>query len=67
MLDQEQVGVTMIRINRLLTLFVVAALGVAFSQKVVSKQPDTMTIAIENVKQLLLTMDTKGRFPSKNG
>jgi len=53
------------RINLLLTLFVVAALGAGVSQKVVSKQPDTMTIAVEHVKQLLLTMDTKNGKISK--
>ena len=53
------------RINLLLTLFVVAALGAGVSQKVVSRQPDTMTIAVEHVKQLLLTMDTKNGKISK--
>ena len=59
MLIKYKLGVSIMRINLLLTLFVVAALGVAVSQKVVSKQPDTMTVASENVKQLLLTMDAK--------
>jgi len=53
------------RINLLLALFVVAALGAGVSQKVVSKQPDTTTIATENVKQLLLTMDTRNGKISK--
>jgi len=55
----------MMRTNLLLALFVVTALGIGISQKVVSKQPDTITIAIENVKQLLLTMEAKNGKISK--
>lgn len=46
-------------------LFVVIALGAGVSQKAVSKQPDKMTVAIENVKQLLLTMEAKDGKISK--
>jgi len=48
-----------------LTLFLVIALGAGVSQKAVSKQPDRMTIAIENVKQLLLVMEPKNGKVSK--
>jgi hypothetical protein len=65
MLDQVQAGVTRMRINLLLTLFVVTALGAGVSQKAVSKELNKMTIAIENVEQLLLVMDTKNGRISK--
>lgn len=53
----------MMRRNLLLTLFVVTVLGTGVSQKGDSRQPDKLTIAIENVKQLLLVMDTqKGKI-----
>ena len=55
----------MMRTNLLLTLIVVTALGVGVSQKTNSKQPDRMTIAIENVKQLLLVMDARNGKISK--
>ena len=48
-----------------LTLFLVIALGAGVSQKAVSKQPDRMTIAVENVKQLLLVMEPKNGKVSK--
>ena len=48
-----------------LTLFLVIALGAGVSQKAVSKRPDRMTIAIENVKQLLLVMEPKNGKVSK--
>jgi len=53
------------RRNLLLTLFVVSVLGTGVSQKGVSRQPDKLTIAIENVKQLLLVVDTKNGKISK--
>ncbi len=55
----------MMRRNLLLTLFVVTVLGTGVSQRGVSKQPEKLTIAIENVKQLLLVMDTKNGKISK--
>jgi len=55
----------MMRRNLLPTLFVVTVLGTGVSQRGVSKQPDKLTIAIENVKQLLLVMDTKNGKISK--
>jgi hypothetical protein len=55
----------MLRRTLALPLFVVFALGVGVSQKAVSKHPDKMTIAIENVKQLLLTMEAKNGKISK--
>jgi hypothetical protein len=55
----------MMRRNLLLTLFVVTVLGTGVSQRGVSRQPDKLTIAIENVKQLLLVMDTKSGRISK--
>ncbi len=55
----------MMRRNLLLTLFVVTVLGIGVSQRGVSKQPDRLTIGIENVKQLLLVMDTKNGKISK--
>lgn len=65
MLDQARVGVTMLRINLLLILFVLMAAGAGISQKAVSKQPDKITIGMENVKQLLLVLDTKDGRISK--
>jgi hypothetical protein len=56
----------MMRRNLLLTLFVVTVLGIGVSQRGVSKQPDRLTIGIENVKQLLLVMDTKNGKISKH-
>jgi hypothetical protein len=50
------------RRNLPIALLVVTTLGVGFAQKGVPKQPDRNVIAIENVKQLLLVMDT-----DKNG
>lgn len=44
--------------NLLIALLLVTALGVGFAQKDVPKQPDKHAIAIENIKQLLLVMDT---------
>lgn len=55
----------MTRKTLLLTLFVVFALGAGVSQKGVLKQPDKMTIAIENVKQLLMMMEPKDGKISK--
>ena len=63
MLDQAPVGVTMLRINPVLVLFVLMAIGAGVSQKAASKQPDKITIGMENVKQLLLVMDAD----KKNG
>jgi len=52
------------RKNLFLALLVVTALGVGFAQKAIQKQPDKHAMAIENVKQLLLVMDTdkKGKI-----
>ena len=55
----------MMRRNLLLILFVVTALGTGVSQRGVSRQPDKLTIGVENVKQLLLVMDTKNGKISK--
>lgn len=44
--------------NLLIALLLVTILGVGFAQKDVPKRPDKHVIAIENVKQLLLVMDT---------
>lgn len=44
--------------NLLIALLLVTALGVGFAQKDVPKQPDKHVIAVENIKQLLLVMDT---------
>jgi len=41
-----------------IALLVVTALGAGFAQKSVSKQPDKNVMANENIKQLLLVMDT---------
>ncbi len=49
------------RRNLAIALLVVTALGVGFAQKAVPKQPDKNVMAIENVKQLLLLMDTDKR------
>jgi hypothetical protein len=48
----------MTRRNLSVVLLVVTTLGVGFAQKGVPKQPDKNVVAIENVKQLLLLMDT---------
>jgi len=53
------------RTTLLVALFVAIALGAGVSQKAISKLPDKTTIAIENVKQLLLTMDVKNGKISK--
>jgi hypothetical protein len=45
--------------------FVVIALGAGSSQKAVPKQPDKMAAALENVKQLLLSMEAKNGKISK--
>jgi hypothetical protein len=55
----------MARKTLLLTLFLVIAPGVGVSQKGVSKPPDRTTVAIENVKQLLLSMEAKNGKVSK--
>jgi hypothetical protein len=46
----------------LIALLVVASVGIGFAQKSVPKQPDRYVMALDNVKQLLLVMDT-----DKNG
>jgi hypothetical protein len=51
----------MIRRNLSIALLLVMTLGVGFAQKDVPKQPDRNVMAIENVKQLLLVMDTDSR------
>lgn len=48
-----------------LTMFLVIAFGASVSQKAVSKQPDKMTMAIENVRQLLLIMEPRNGKISK--
>jgi hypothetical protein len=48
--------------NLVIALLVVAGVGIGFAQKAVPKQPDRYVMSIENVKQLLLVMDT-----DKNG
>jgi hypothetical protein len=53
------------RKSLVVTLFVVFAVEAGISQKAVSKHPDKITIAIENVKQLLLTMEAKNGKISK--
>ncbi|HUB02683.1 MAG TPA: hypothetical protein VL983_08350 [Terriglobales bacterium] len=53
------------RRNLLLALFVATTLGAAFSQKVLSRQADKITIGMENVKQLLLIMEPKNGKVSK--
>ena len=50
------------RSNLSVVLLVVTALGAGLPQKGLPKQPDKNVMAIENVKQLLLVMDT-----DKNG
>jgi len=51
----------MTRRNLPIALLIVTTLGVGFAQKNVSRQPDKHVMAIENVKQLLLVMDTDKR------
>ena len=51
----------MIRRNLRIASLLVMTLGVSFAQKDVPKQPDRNVMAIENVKQLLLVMDTDNR------
>jgi hypothetical protein len=48
--------------NLLIALLIFTAMGIGFAQKGVPRQPDRYVIAIDNVKQLLLVMDT-----DKNG
>ena len=52
------------RRNLRIALLLVTALGVGFAQKDAPRQPDMHVIAKENVKQLLLVMDTdkKGKI-----
>ena len=47
-----------------IALLVAVTLGAGFAQKGVPKQPDNHVMAMENVKQLLLVMDTdkKGKI-----
>jgi hypothetical protein len=49
------------RRNLPIALLLVTTLGVCFAQKDVRRQPDRNVMAIENVKQLLLVMDTDNR------
>ena len=49
------------RRNLPIALLLVTTLGVGFAQKDVRRQPDSNVMAIENVKQLLLVMDTDNR------
>lgn len=49
------------RRNLPIVLLLVAALGVGFGQKSVPRQPDRNVMAVENVKHLLLVMDTDNR------
>lgn len=55
----------MLQRNLLLTLFVVIALGYGISQKAISRPPDKITIGMENVKQLLLMMESRDGKISK--
>ena len=52
------------RRNLPIAFLLVTSLEVGFAQKDLARQPDRNAIAIENVKQLLLVMDTdtKGRI-----
>ena len=47
--------------NLPIALLLVTTLGVGFAQKDVRRQPDRNVMATENVKQLLLVMDTDKR------
>jgi hypothetical protein len=49
------------RRNLPIALLLVTTLGVGFAQKDVRRQPDRNVMAIENIKQLLLVMDTDQR------
>ena len=49
------------RRNLPIALLLVTTLGVGFAQKDVRRQPDSNVMAIENVKQLLLVMDSDKR------
>ena len=49
------------RRNLPIALLLITTLGVGFAQKDVRRQPDSNVMAIENVKQLLLIMDTDQR------
>jgi hypothetical protein len=55
----------MMRKNLLPALFIVTVVAAGVSQKVASKQPDKITIALENVKQILLVMEPKNGKVSK--
>jgi hypothetical protein len=46
------------RRNLCIALLLVTTLGVGFAQKDAPKQPDRNVMAVDNVKQLLLVMDT---------
>jgi len=52
------------RRNLPIALLLATTLGVGFAQKDVRRQPDSNIMAIDNVKQLLLVMDTdqKGKI-----
>jgi hypothetical protein len=50
------------RPRNLLIVLLVTTVGIGFAQKGVPKQPDRYVMAIDNVKQLLLVMDS-----DKNG
>ena len=47
------------RRNLAIALLLVTTLGVGFAQKNVPRRPNRNVMAIENVKQLLLVMETK--------
>ena len=49
------------RRNLPIALLLVTTLGVGFAQKDVSRRPDRNVMAVDNVKQLLLVMDTNNR------
>ena len=49
------------RRNLLIASLLVTTLGIGFAQKDFPRQPDKNVMAIENVKQLLLVMDTDKR------
>ena len=49
------------RRNLAIAVLLVTTLGIGFAQKDFPRQPDKNVMAIENVKQLLLVMDTDKR------
>jgi len=49
------------RRNFCIALLLVTTLGVGFAQRDVPKQPDKNVMAVENVKQLLLVIDTNNK------